>query len=316
MQRLQLGNSGLVVSQLCYGVMPFGTGVTGQAMDRLYCAFREAGGNFFDTAHCYCFWIENGHGASERALGELIRRHGGRDDIVIATKGCHPAVPPHYPRPDRFISPQVLASDIDESLQRLGVDHIDLYYLHRDDPRMPVGEIVEILNAEVRRGRIRRLAASNWTVQRIAEANEYAAAHGLLGFDASQPQWSLAQLNQREGADPTMRFLGTDDVRWHERSGLPVVPYSPTACGYFATGGLKSAAAFENAVSRGRLERATVLARELGRSVNQIALAWLMSHPFAVFPIIGTKDPEHLADAISAADLRLTGEQCRWLWGA
>ena len=94
------------------------------------------------------------------------------------------------------------------------------------------------------------------------EANAHAAAHGLRGFVASQPQWSLGQLNERPNSDKTMRFLTDSDAQWHTRSKLPVVPYSPTACGYFATGGQKSKGGFDNAVSQGRLARAQQLANE------------------------------------------------------
>src|SRR4051794_1197909 len=130
----------LTVSSLCLGTGSFGTGVKGAEMERLYALFREAGGNFFDTAHCYAFWIEGGLGASERGLGECIRRFGDREAVVIGTKGGHPDNGPSYRRSDRYLAPEVIAADVSDSLERLGVDTIDLYFLHRDDPRVPVGE--------------------------------------------------------------------------------------------------------------------------------------------------------------------------------
>ncbi|MHB9130125.1 MAG: aldo/keto reductase [Armatimonadota bacterium] len=303
----------LRVSAICYGAAPFGTTVQGEQAERLFGQYRAAGGNFFDTAHCYCFWLENGNGTSERALGEMVRRHGIRDQVVIATKGGHPAAEPAYPRPDRFISAEMVARDLDESLARLDMDHADLYYLHRDDARLPAGEIIEILNAEVRRGRIRYPGASNWRTARIAEANAYAAAHGLQGFAASQPMFNLAHREVEVGEDPTMRHLTPEDLRWHEEAQLPVVAYTSTAGGYFAATP-RPENSFDNAISRARRQRALQLAAELGCTPSQLALAFVMSQPFPAFPIIGTVDPEHLADALEAPEVSLTREQVRWLY--
>jgi aryl-alcohol dehydrogenase-like predicted oxidoreductase len=279
-------------------------------MDRLYETFREAGGNFFDTAHCYCFWLPDGNGTSERTLGDVLRRHHDRDNVVIGTKGGHPAVEPGYPRPDAYLSPPVIASDIQESLERLGVEYIDLYFLHRDDLRVPVVEVIEMMNVEVKRGRIRYFGASNWLTTRIAEANAYADAHRLHGFVMSQPRWTLAH------PTPAPRpgfFLTEEDEAWHTRQQMPVVVYSPTACGYFASDGQRAGAAFDNPVSRARLQRVKDLAAQLAATPNQIALAWLLSQPFTVMPILGTSNLEHQADALGAATLQLTAEQTQWL---
>lgn len=313
MRQFAIPNTELSVSILCYGMAAFGTTVQGEAMARLFGIFRDAGGSFFDTAHCYAFWIDGGTGASERALGECVRRFGGRDNLVIASKGGHPAVPPEYQRPAAYLSPAVIAADIDDSLARLQMEVIDLYYLHRDDPRLPAGDIIDTLNAEIRRGGIRYLGASNWTAARIAEANAYAAVHGLHGFVVSQPQWNLAVPNL-PFPDPTMRFLTDEDRQWHTVSGLPVAPYSSTACGYFATGG-QAAGAFDTPASRARLIHAQYLAAEMKCSTNQIALAYLLAQPFPVIPILGTTQPAHLRDALHAPEISLTEEQVCWLEG-
>ena len=309
MKKLRVGDVDL--SALCLSAAAFGTGVRGDAMFRLYDDFREAGGNFFDTAHCYCFWSEGGAGSSERALGECLRRSGDREQVFIGTKGGHPAVLPKYPRPAAYLAPEVIASDVQESLERLGVERIDLYFLHRDDPRVPVEEILSALNAEADRGRIRCLGASNWSTCRIEAANVFAAQHGLRGFAASQPQWNLASPNPP--SDPTMKFITPDDEAWHVRHQIPVVAYSPTACGYFASDDPSTSRAFDNPVSRARHRRARQLAAELGATPNQIALAWLMAQPFPVIPILGTTKREHLADALAAASVPLSPEQARWL---
>ncbi len=304
----------LAVSAFCCGAAPFGTTVTGEALDRLFGTFLDAGGNVFDTAHCYCCWLPDGAGASERALGELVRRFGVRDRVVIATKGGHPSLRPYLERPDYYISPETIAADLDDSLARLGLDRVDLYFLHRDDARVPVGEIVELLNAEIARGRVRYLGASNWPVARIEEANAYAAAHGLQGFAASQPQFSLAQGNVVPGPDPTLRTLAPADLAWHAAAQLPVLAYSSTACGYFAgSTGAAAVGQFDNPVSQARRTRARRLAAELGSTPTQVALAYLRHQPFPVIPILGTTNPAHLQEAFGAVDITLTPAQCAWL---
>src|SRR5215217_945262 len=102
-------------STFCLGTIRWGTKVRGEELDRLYDAFRGAGGNFFDSAHVYAFWLDGGSGASERALGEIVRRRGDRGDVVLATKGGHPNMANGYPRPERFLAPDVIARDLSES---------------------------------------------------------------------------------------------------------------------------------------------------------------------------------------------------------
>jgi aryl-alcohol dehydrogenase-like predicted oxidoreductase len=306
-KQIALPKTDLTVSSFCYGMMPFGTRVTGEEQDRLLGVFRDAGGNFLDTAHCYACWLPGGDGASERAVGKYLRDHGCRDELVIATKGGHPSIP-GYRTVDRFLSPGRISADIDDSLGRLGIDVIDLYGLHRDDPRVPVADIIETLNGEISRGRIRTLGGSNWTSARLSEANAYAEAHGLAGFVASQPSWSLAE---RTPFPNDQLSLNDTDRAWHARSGMPVVPYSPTGKGYFA--GRTDNNEFNTELSRARLMRARALADDLDATPNQIALAWLRHQPFPVIPILGTADCDHLIDALAADDIELTEEQIRYL---
>ena len=311
MRSITLPGTDLRVSNLCYGGVAWGTSHTGDAMDRLVNAFRDLGGNFFDTAHCYSFWLPGGTGASELALGDYIRRNGNAC-LVIATKGGHKSEP-GYRKVDYHLSPGRIAADIDDSLARLGIDTIDFYWLHRDDERVPAHEVVETLNAEVRRGRIRYLGASNWSMERIDAANTYARQNGLRGFVATQPEWSLGQPDLKARTAWMLRFFDEDDRRRCESQGFPVIPYTPTASGYFASGGERAKPAFDNPTSRARLERVKQLATRLGRSNNQIALAYLTSHAFPVIPILGTTKIDHLKDAADSLDLRFTAEQVRWL---
>ena len=216
------------------------------------------------------------------------------------------------------MTPQVIASDISESLERLQIDRVDIYMLHRDDLRHPVGEIIETLNAEIARGRVRYLGASNWSTTRIAEANAYAAAKGMKGFVISSSQWNLGKQNHlallpNGKQDFSVLPLTEQDVNWHCENQFPAMPWNPTAYGYFAGVSSGNAKSFENPLSHARLERARQLAGELGCTPSQIALAYLLSHAFPVFPVVGTLDPDHLADTLTAAAIRLTSAQSHWL---
>jgi aryl-alcohol dehydrogenase-like predicted oxidoreductase len=238
---------------------------------------------------------------------------------VIGTKGGHPGAP-GYRTTKHWLSPSRIEADIDDSLGSLGLDTIDLYWLHRDDTRLPVGEIVEMLNREIQRGRIRWLGASNWRPARIAEANSYATTHGLQGFSGSQPEFNLACKNT-PNPDPAtdsshgdvMLFLEDDDQKWHEHTQIPVVAYSSNAGGYFAGGGTLAKNAYDNPVSRQRLLKTQTLAKELNVTSGQVALAWVMHQPFPVFPIVGSCDPGHLLENLEAATIRLTPEQVEQL---
>ena len=143
-------------------------------------AVYDQGVTAFDTARHY------GNG-NEAVVGRWVRERGLRDRVVIVGKGAH-----HSPERNR-VTPEDIADDLDESLRQFGFDTIDLYLLHRDDPSVPVGPIVEALNEHQRAGKIRAFGSSNWDHERIAEANAYAEAHGLIPFAASSPQFSLVE---------------------------------------------------------------------------------------------------------------------------
>ena len=308
MRQQQLPGTELTVSELCFGMGGFGTTVRGDKTDKMVSAYLEQAGNFFDTAHCYLFWEENGKGASERELGACLRRLGMREQVVVATKGGHPDGGEAYRRPDDYLSERVLTSDIDDSIARLGDARIDLYYLHRDDPRVPVGEIIDLLNREIQRGRIGAIGASNWSVQRIAAANAYAAQHDLQGFVVSSIMASLADPDWKIGTEPTMRYLTSDEERWHTTTQMPLVAYSSTGTGFFSRT-LDTGKPPVNPANEARRSRAQELAAQLGCSPTQIAVAWLLHQSYPIVPIFGTTNPVHLTEILGSTAIKLTSEQ-------
>jgi len=269
--------------------------------------WRELGGNIVDTAHLY------NSGASERALGAWLEARGCREEVVVLTKGAHHNV-------DRNrVTPEDITSDLRDSLARLKTDYVDLYILHRDDPTVPVGPIVEVLNEHLRAGRIRSFGGSNWTPERLDEANAYAEARGLQGFTASSPNLSLAVPNG-------IIWAGCVDARspeamaWYTRTQMPLFAWSSQARGFFS-GRFTPDDHSDETVSRvfysddnwERLRRAKELGRQRGYSAIQVALAWVLHQPFPVFPLVGPATVEELRSCVDATRLELSPEEVLWL---
>jgi aryl-alcohol dehydrogenase-like predicted oxidoreductase len=307
-------------SRICLGTAGYGTGVGRDSALAVLDAYLAVGGNFLDTAHVYGAWAPDGAGASEKTIGEWLRRSGARERVLIATKGGHP---PLGRMEQCRLSRADLEQDLGESLQRLGVQYIDLYWLHRDDPARPVGDILEALAGFVGQGRIRAYGLSNWGVERVEAMQTCARSVGMPSPVASQIEFSLAELPERRRRSGGTEWCDEPTRRWHEAMGLPLCAYSAQAQGYFgaanvawARGGFAGeapSAAFDTPVNRQRLLRAIALAEQKGCTPNQVALAYLLSQRWRVVPIISTSNVEHLKEAMAAAPMRLTAEECRAL---
>jgi aryl-alcohol dehydrogenase-like predicted oxidoreductase len=318
MQYRTIGETGLNASRICLGGGDLGSAIPRDAAFAVLDAFAEAGGNFLDTARVYAAWLPGQGGVSERTIGSWLRSRGARGRMVLATKGAHPDLDAMHA--DRM-SPEEIAFDLAQSLEALQTDRVDLYWLHRDAPDVPVSEIMDCLNSHVRAGEIRALGASNWRPARIEAANAYARAHGLVGFSASQIAYSLAV----QGDDAAQRTLAMDAPThaWHSRTGFPQVAYTSQARGFFSgkygrgRGDPASLAMrlFFNEVNLGRLERAQALASARGWSANGVALAYLLGQPFPVFPIVGCRTVEQVRSSTAAAALTLTPAEIAILEG-
>jgi aryl-alcohol dehydrogenase-like predicted oxidoreductase len=315
---IHLPGISLEPSRIALGSVFFGSEITEEQSFAVMDAFAEAGGSFIDTAHVYAAWLEDGVGASERTIGKWLRTRGNRGSIVLATKGAHSPIEDEE-KVGRC-SRADLERDLGESLERLDVDWVDLYWLHLDEPTRSVGDIIDALAEIQQSGRVRAYGASNWKTDRIQAANEYAEGQGLPGFVASQPWFSLGAVAQGQSAQE-LTSQADDPLRtWHVETGLPMIPYSSQANGYFgaenvawAKGGFEGeprrATTFDAPANRRRLLRAIELAEEKGTTANQIALGYLLSQPFPIYPIVGTSDPEHAREALGAVDLRLTEDE-------
>ncbi|MEH7547666.1 aldo/keto reductase [Neobacillus vireti] len=268
--------------------------------------FLAIGGNTIDTAHIYC------GGESELAIGQWMKDRNNREDVVILTKGAH-----HDQNGPR-VNPEAIAKDLFDSLERLGTDYIDLYALHRDDPNVPVSVIMDALNEHIAAGRIKAIGGSNWTVERLEEANEYAAANGLVGFTFSSPNLSLAKAKEPFWAGCVS--IDANDCEWHEKYQLPILSWSSQARGFFTGRFTPEDQSNEDLVrvfysddNWERLRRAEQLAKEKGVSTIQIALAYVLNQPFPTCALIGAQNEEELISCYEGSKIVLTKEELRWL---
>jgi aryl-alcohol dehydrogenase-like predicted oxidoreductase len=307
----------LTASVLCLGTAEFGSAVDDSTAERIVDRYIEAGGNVLDTAEIYAEWLPGGSHRSEEFLGRWLRKRRSPEGLILSTKGAHPRID-SMDRPRMSITD--VQSDLDSSLRRLGVDHVDIYWLHRDDAGTPVEQILLMLEGFRKAGKIRYAGFSNWTHTRAEAARLAAERLQVQGFIASQNQWSLAKADASKG-DPTWAYIDEPFIEWHTRQGLAAFPYTPQANGYFRRlekGTLAEApelvrALFHRKTNERRFERVKAIQAKSGYSVGEIALAYLLNQPFPVFPIVGPKRTSDLEESLRAAGATLTAEQIQFL---
>lgn len=320
MKYLSIQNTTLKVSALCLGTGGYGTAQDVDKSFSLMDRFCERGGNFLDTANIYGKWVPDGKNHSEITIGKWLKARGGRDKLVIGTKGAHPQL---ATMDVQRLSRDEILTDLEESLCSLQTDYIDLYWLHRDDPQRPVGDILETLNSQVKAGKIRYFGCSNWTAARIKEAEAWAAQEGVPGFVANQMMWSFAVPNTRELEPNHLTAMDRETFTLHQKSGMAAIPYSSQANGLFSKAlreGFWELPESEmlkrnyyNNETLNRLERVRKLSKERGGSGNRVALAYLLNQPFTTIPIIGPGSLEHLEESLQALELRLDAETLAYL---
>ncbi|MEU2856233.1 aldo/keto reductase [Streptomyces syringium] len=265
-------------------------------------AYAAAGGNFIDTADIYSVWAPgNEGGESETVIGNWFASRGNRADIVLATKvgGGQPE--------KRGLSANAIKSGVEESLRRLRTDYIDLYYTHFDDPSVPVEEFITALDALVKEGKVREIAASNITADRLAEALAFSDESGLAKYAAIQPHYNLVSRDTYEG----------DLADIAARHGLAAVPYFALASG-FLTGKYRAGRTVDSARAEGagkhleseRGRRVLAALDEVAAAhdaeVATVALAWLNAQPTVASPLASARTVEQLPALLAVADVTLT----------
>jgi aryl-alcohol dehydrogenase-like predicted oxidoreductase len=301
------------VSRLVMGSMVFSVDRQPLA-DELLDRFLEAGGSAVDTARVYA------GGTSEIAFGNWLQSRGCRERMVVIGKGAHHDIVSL----ERRVNPAAIHEDVATSLRTMQLERMDVYLLHKDDQRAPVGPIVEALNEEADAGRIGAFGGSSWTHQRIAEANAYADAHGLRPFTVSSPNLALAVPNEPMWVG-CVSLSGDDEAfDWYARNQMPVFAWSSQARGFFSgryTPGMQGASADQKNVVRTyfseanweRYRRAEELAARKGCTLQQITLAWVLHQPLNLYALIGPATVSELDNSLGALDVSLSADEAAWL---
>ena len=317
MQYTNLGKTGMKVSRLCLGMMSYGSKkwrewvLTEEEAKPFIQRALDAGINFFDTADVYST------GESERITGNLLKELGvKRENVVVATK-VHGQMSDDVN--DKGLSRKHILDSIDKSLQRLQMDYVDIYQIHRWDYEVPIEETLEALNDIVRAGKARYIGASSMFAWQFAKALHTSEKRGWTKFVSMQNHYNLAYREEEREMIP----LCVDQ-------GIGLIPWSPMARGFFAGdrkrgGGGETARANSDPFANNLYFReedflvadcAAEVAKAHSVSGSQIALAWILHKPYVHSPIIGATKMDHLDQAIAALDIKLSEEEIRKLEGA
>jgi aryl-alcohol dehydrogenase-like predicted oxidoreductase len=314
---VQVGRSGLFVYRVGLGTMQFGWSVDEPGSFAVLDAYAELGGNFIDTADCYSSWAgamggsANPGGVSEEIIGRWLKQRGVRDEMVIATKVRAPMGPQFSDhrgtrRQREGLSRRWIMQACDDSLRRLGVDHIDLYQAHFIDSLVPIEETLSAFTELVRQGKVRYLGCSNFSAWRLMESLWASDRHHLEGFVSVQPEYSLL--------DPVRADVEMELAPMCAKYGVGIVPYSPLGGGLLSGKYRRdqplpdSVRAEENAANRFTdtnwdiIETLVAIAAETGQPPAQAAVNWLRSRPGVSAPIVGANTSEQLLATIGGLD--------------
>ena len=317
---VQVGRSGLTVYRVGLGTMQFGWSIDEQASFAVLDAYVEAGGNFVDTADCYTAWSAemggppNPGGVSEEIVGRWLAARGIRSDIVVATKvraamGDGFADSRSTFRQREGLSRRWIMQACEDSLRRLGVDHIDLYQAHFIDPLVPIEETLTAFTDLVRQGKVRYLGCSNFSAWRLMQALWASGRAGLEAFVSIQPQYHLLA--------PVRADFETELAQVCQFYGIGVIPYSPLAGGAL-TGKYRRGQELPDSVRAKEnsekyldehnldiIEALVAVAERSGLTPGQAAVNWLISRPWTTAPIVGANRPDQLRDILAGLDTPL-----------
>lgn len=309
MKKIEIQHTDLQIAPLNFGGNVFGWTLDESQSFEILDQFVGAGFNFIDTADTYSWWVNGIGGQSEEIIGKWLKSRGNRQDMVIATKVGSETQEHGYD-----ISKKHILKSADDSLRRLGVDHIDLYYTHFDDKVTPVEETLSAYDELIKAGKVRYIAASNLSPTRLIESFDAAEKNGLPKYVALQPHYNLVE---RSGFE-------ADYAPLVEKYGLSVFPYWSLAAG-FLTGKYRTEADFDNTTRGGGIKKyfdnkgkavlkaLDSIADKHGVQQATVALAWLLAKPLITAPIVSATSASQLETLFAAPTLKLDTEDIQLL---
>ncbi|HLV37639.1 MAG TPA: aldo/keto reductase [Spirillospora sp.] len=305
MKTMPLGNTGVEVSALCLGTMQFGTKNDKKTSYQMLNLYTEAGGTFLDTANGYAHWLAEWArgGESETLLGEWLRERGRRDDLFIATK-----VGFDYPGTERGLRAHLIEAECEKSLERMGIETIDLYYAHKDDYNTPLEETMQAFDRLVQAGKVRFVGASNYFSWRLEEARWSSLTNGWVEYCCLQQRYSYL----RPGHRMTLgnHVLATEDIfDFAKRRNITVLAFSVMLGGVYSRSDRPLPLAYAGPDSEARLRVLNEVAGEVGATPSQVVLAWMLHSDPPVLPLISASTPEAMRDNLGALDVTLSADQ-------
>ncbi len=313
MKKINLPGVPFPVSAICLGTAYYGSRDSEELARQKLDHYYSCGGRFLNTAHEY------GLGASEEVIGRWLKDRGLRQEMVITTKGGEDLSRPLA----RAMRRAELIEDIDQSLGRLDLDYVDFFLLHIDDPTVPVAEIMDTLHYLKKAGKLLHYGCSNWSIERMIEAADYADKKGIDRFVMHEIEWNLAR-NNRVNREMHIKWLDNEYISYHEKTKMAVAAYSPLAVGMFSkyarTGDFSGLTewqqkAYASAYNARMAKKLARLAQETGFTITQLQIGYLVAQPrqFAVFPIVGSSSLAQLEESLGGINCQFSQDMLDYL---
>jgi aryl-alcohol dehydrogenase-like predicted oxidoreductase len=299
MRTVSLGNTGAKASAFCLGAMYFGSRTDRETSYQLLDQYVEAGGSFLDTANIYA----RVGGESETLLGEWMRERRNRTQIFIATK-----VGFQYPGVERGLRAHQIEAECEKSLKRLGIETIDLYYAHVDDRDTPMEETLAAFDRLVQAGKVQLIGASNFLAWRLEEARWVSQTRGWTGYCCVQQRYSY--IRPKPGASFDPQVAANDDLLDYCRDrSVTLLAYSPLLSGAYTRADRAFQEQYLGPDTEARLATLRAVARELGATLNQVVLAWMVQGDPPVIPLVAASTAEQMQENLGALQVELSVEQ-------
>jgi aryl-alcohol dehydrogenase-like predicted oxidoreductase len=304
MKTLQLGQTGVEVSALCSGILYYGNRIDRKMSYRLMDQYVDAGGQFLDSANIYSFWIPGFEGGeSETVLGHWMRERNNRSRMFIATK-----VGFAYPNVERGLRTDQIQTECEKSLKRLQTDVIDLYYAHVDDRDTPLEETQTAFDRLVKEGKVRYIGASNFLAWRLGKARMVSRTHKWAEYCCIQQRFTY--LRPKPGATFGDQISANDDLLDYTRNeGVTLLAYSPLLNGAYTRTDRDFQEQYLGPDTDARLKTLHAITHEVGATVNQIILAWMLQSKPAIIPVMAASTEEQMKENLGALELKLSEAQ-------
>lgn len=308
MKTVPLGNTGINVSIFCLGAMYFGTRQNQTESFKLLDQYFDAGGRFIDTANIYAWWVDGYQGGeSESVLGAWMKERKNRDQIFIASK-----VGFGYPDVPKSLSPDIIEEECNKSLERLGVDTIDLYYAHNDDRNTPLEDTLETFLRLVDSGKVRYIGASNYLAWRLEESRWLSLTNEWPEYCCIQQRHSY--IRRKHGTTFEPQVAANDELfDYVKNRGITLLAYSALLSGAYSRPDRQFSEQYNSKDTENRLTALKAVTNETGATINQVILAWMLQSDPPVLPLIAASSRGQLKENIDALKVVLTTEQMQRL---